>query len=51
MKETYLNPEMEIFEFSAGDVIATSDDSIPTTVEWVPRVNEGAPYFAAWGDL
>jgi len=41
MKETYLNPEMEIVVFSIADVIATSVSE--TTTEWIPRVNEWTP--------
>lgn len=52
MKETYLNPDMEICEFSVEDVVTTSsgsglDESIPDNV-WMPRVNEGAPDYSAW---
>jgi len=50
MKELYLNPEMAIVNFSAADVITTSNgDGETTTGEWVPRVNEGAPDYNAWG--
>lgn len=49
MKELYLNAEMDVVNFTANDVITTSGNDESTTGEWVPRVNEGAPDYNAWG--
>jgi hypothetical protein len=54
MKELYLNAEMDVVKFAASDVITTSvttgGGAAPTESEWVPRVNEGAPDFDAFGN-
>lgn len=57
MKELYLNAEMDVVEFDALDVIATSgdvnpdggDEVVTTTEEWVPSCNQGKPDYNAWG--
>ena len=49
MKEIYENAEMITTLFEATDVITTSAEGETTTGEWVPRVNEGAPDYNAWG--
>lgn len=46
MKELYLDAELEVVEFTACDVIATSADPIVTTAE-----SMGPPDEDAWADL
>ena len=43
MKETYQNAEMDMVEFEAADVIATSDPYIHPTPFWSKRPNETEP--------
>lgn len=55
MKELYLNAEMDVVEFTANDVITTSnpggESGASTTAEWVPKDNEGAPDWDAFVDV
>lgn len=46
MKELYLDAELEVVEFAACDVIATSEKPIVTTAE-----SMGPPDEDAWADL
>lgn len=46
MKELYLDAEIEVVEFTACDVIATSAEEVTTTAESMGPPDEGA-----WDDL
>ena len=46
MKELYLDAEIEVVEFAACDVIATSNTAVVTTAE-----SMGPPDEDAWADL
>lgn len=54
MNERYEEARMNVVAFQVMDVIATSgalEYPSPSTDEWIPRENEGAPDYNAFVDL